>query len=89
MRLHLRLVALCTGAVLAAGCANHDNPTSSTSATNRLATTAQCDVTFGDRVWFDTNCDGIQGKDETGGPEGVKVTATNCDTQQAYGTATG
>jgi hypothetical protein len=88
MRLHLRLVALCTGAVLAAGCANHDSPTSSPSATKRLATTAQCDVTFGDRVWFDTNCDGIQGKDETGGPEGVKVTATNCDTQQIYGTAT-
>ncbi len=90
MRLNLRLVALCTVAVLAAaGCAK-DNSTSSnsTGSANQLAPVAQCEVTIGDRVWFDTNCDGIQDKDETGGPEGVKVTLINCDTQETFGTAT-
>jgi hypothetical protein len=47
-----------------------------------------CETTIGDRVWFDVNCNGIQDKDEVGGPEGVKVTLTNCDTDQDYVTTT-
>lgn len=89
MRLQLRLMALCTVAVLAAGCANHDNSTTSPLGANQLSgATGGCNVTIGDRVWFDTNCNGIQDKDETGGPEGIKVTLTNCDTQQSYNTST-
>jgi hypothetical protein len=93
MRLHLRLMALCTVAVLAAGCANHDSTTTSSpvaGATNRITapTAGECTTTIGNRVWYDVNCNGLQDKDETGGPEGVKVTLLNCDTQQIYGTAT-
>jgi len=90
MRLNLRLMALCTVAVLAAGCANDSSTTSPTAgATNRLVTpTDECMTTIGDRVWYDVNCNGIQDKDETGGPEGIKVTLINCDSGQSYGTAT-
>ena len=91
MRLHLRLMALCTVALVAAGCANHDNDSSNTAVTglsNALSPTGECYVDIGDRVWFDVNCNGIQDKDETGGPEGVEVTLTNCDTQQEYTTHT-
>lgn len=89
MRFNLRLMALCTVAVLAAGCAK-DNSTSPVSgANNRMNTpTGGCNVTIGDRVWYDVNCNGIQDKDETGGPEGVKVTLINCDTQEKQGTVT-
>ena len=48
----------------------------------------ECTNTVGNRVWFDTNCNGIQDKDETGGPEGIKVVLRNCDTQEARATAT-
>jgi hypothetical protein len=84
-------MALCTVAVLAAGCANHDNQTNAplTGVNNATApSVAQCTNTVGDRVWFDVNCNGIQDKDENGGPEGIKVTLTNCDTGAARGTAT-
>lgn len=94
MRLH-RLLVPCTVAVLAAGCTSHDEPSLITEtpgvaapglAVNNLQ--GECLVDIGDRVWFDVNCNGIQDKDETGGPEGVKVTLTNCDTQQEYTTYT-
>jgi hypothetical protein len=91
MRLHLRLMALCTVAVLAAGCANHDDSTNSLSgATNRLVTpTGVCMTDIGSRVWYDVNCNGIQDKDETGGPEGIKVTLIDCnDSNIKYNTAT-
>jgi SdrD B-like domain len=90
MRLHLRLAALCTVAVLAAGCANHDNSTSSVSGTsNRLTTpTVDCTTTIGDRIWYDVNCNGIQDKDETGGPDGIKVTLINCQSGDKIGTVT-
>jgi hypothetical protein len=91
MRLHLRLMALCTVAALAAGCANHDNQTNSTGTGLSNATSPsalQCGNTIGDRIWFDVNCNGIQDKDETGGPQGIKVTLTNCDTGETRGTAT-
>jgi hypothetical protein len=84
-------MVLCTVALLAAGCANHDN-LDSTSPTAAMATTAPltggCETTIGDRVWFDVNCNGIQDKEEVGGPEGVKVTLRNCDTGATYGTLT-
>jgi hypothetical protein len=88
MRHHLRLMALCTVAVLAAGCANHDNSTSGSPFAGVSAALGECTTEIGNRVWYDTNCNGIQDKEETGGPEGVKVTLTNCETQQTYGTAT-
>jgi hypothetical protein len=92
MRLQHRLVALCSVAALAAsGCANHDNSTNTISGTNnRLVNPAGvCFTDIGDRVWYDTNCNGIQDKDETGGPEGVKVTLIDCnDSNIKYNTAT-
>ncbi|HET6462938.1 MAG TPA: SdrD B-like domain-containing protein, partial [Candidatus Krumholzibacteria bacterium] len=51
-------------------------------------TGGECTGTVGNRVWFDTNCNGIQDKDETGGPEGIKVILRNCDTGESRGTAT-
>lgn len=92
MRLHLRLAALCTVAVIAAGCANHDSTTQIPGANHSMlaAPTATCTVDIGNRVWFDVNCNGIQDKDETGGPEGIKITLINCeDTNEKYFTATG
>jgi len=90
MRLHLRLVALCTVAVIAAGCANHDNNTTVPGANNSMiaAPAGNCTVDIGDRIWFDVNCNGIQDKDETGGPEGIKVTLIDCNSDAKYGTTT-
>ena len=90
MRLHLRLMALCTVAVLAAGCANHDNSTSVSGSSNQLTgTEGVCTTDIGSRVWYDVNCNGLQDKDETGGPEGVKVTLIDCnDSNIKYDTAT-
>jgi hypothetical protein len=91
MRLHLRLVALCTVAVLAAaGCAKNDKTSDVSGANNRLVTpTGVCMTDIGNRVWYDTNCNGIQDKDEIGGPEGVKVTLIDCnDSAIKYNTAT-
>ena len=88
MRSSLRVAALGL-AVLAAGCTNGDKPTMDNNiAGPTLGRTGGCSVTIGDRVWFDVNCNGIQDKDETGGPEGVKITLTNCDTKQEYTTTT-
>ena len=39
-----------------------------------------CTSSIGDRMWFDTNCNGIQDAEETSGPEGVAVELYNCDT---------
>jgi hypothetical protein len=90
MRLHLRLVALCTVAVLAAGCANHDETSPISDANNQLiaAPAGECFVDIGSRVWFDVNCNGLQDSDETGGPEGVLITLTNCDTDEEFTTTT-
>jgi len=91
MRLHLRLAALCTVAVIAAGCANHDQTSSIPGANHAMiaAPTAVCTVDIGNRIWFDVNCNGIQDKDEVGGPEGIKVTLINCEnTDEKYGTVT-
>jgi len=90
MRLHLRLMALCTVAVLAAGCANHDNQTTAPDNAQLAVsgTSVVCENAIGDRVWYDVNCNGIQDKDETGGPDGIKVTMRNCDTQEEFHTLT-
>jgi hypothetical protein len=91
MRFSLRLAALCTTAVLAAaGCANNDKDTSISGANQSIAMpTGECTVDIGDRIWFDVNCNGLQDKDETGGPEGIKVTLINCnDTEVRYHTTT-
>jgi hypothetical protein len=91
MRSMLRFAALGL-AVAVAGCTSGDKPTldsgAPTGPTANFATAGGCETQIGDRVWFDVNCNGIQDKDETGGPEGVKVTLTNCDTQQKYTTTT-
>lgn len=94
MRLH-RLLVLCTVAVIAAGCTNHDQPSSIESNSpisgpnlGRTGTTGGCTNVIGDRVWFDVNCNGLQDKDEPNGPEGVKVVLRNCDTGEARGTLT-
>ncbi len=84
MRSSLRVAALSL-AVLAAGCTNGDKPAMDNVAGPSLGRAPSgCTTTIGDRVWFDTNCNGLQDKDETGGPEGVKVTLTNCDNRQEY-----
>jgi hypothetical protein len=91
MRLHLRLVALCTVAVIAAaGCANDTDKSAPVPGVNNATapTTGECYVDIGDRIWFDVNCNGLQDKDETGGPEGVTVTLTNCNTQEEFTTTT-
>jgi hypothetical protein len=83
MRSSLRLVALSL-AVFAAGCTNGDKPSTmgnGSPAGPNLKTDAPvggCSTTLGDRVWYDTNCNGIQDKDETGGPEGLKVSLLTC-----------
>jgi hypothetical protein len=92
MRNQLRPILLCALAALLASCTN-DAPTQDAgtiiSGPNmKVASPACCPVDIGDRVWFDVNCNGIQDKDETGGPEGVKVTLTNCDTDEEYVTYT-
>ena len=93
MRLH-RLLVPCTVAILAAGCTN-DQPTmlsetDGPAGPNFANSTLQggCATQIGDRIWFDVNCNGIQDKDETGGPDGVTVTLINCDTDQEYTTTT-
>jgi hypothetical protein len=87
MRLQLRFIALCIVAAFAAGCSSNDGPTSTTSPGNARSA-AQCANTIGNRVWYDTNCNGIQEETETTGPEGVKVTLRNCDSQVERTTAT-
>jgi len=47
-----------------------------------------CELTVGDRVWFDVNCNGIQDKDlEESGPEGIMVSLVDCATGEAVATA--
>jgi len=77
----------------AAGCTSNDKPVMDDGSpvsgpTLDLAAPVVCDNTIGDRIWYDVNCNGIQDKDETGGPDGVSVTLRNCDTQQEYHTTT-
>ena len=94
MRTQIRLLALCTVAILAPACANQDKPnqldTSAPLAGPNFGAVARggCTTTIGDRIWFDTNCNGIQDKDENGGPEGIKVTLRNCDNNDTIGTVT-
>jgi len=93
MRSPLRFTALGL-AMLVAGCTSGDKPTYESSTPiagpNMKVTDSAggCETTIGDRVWFDVNCNGIQDKDESGGPEGVKVTLTNCDTDVSRTTTT-
>jgi hypothetical protein len=83
MRSSLRVAALSL-AVLAAGCTNGDKPTMDNGlpvagpSLKESTLPGGCASTIGDRVWFDTNCDGLQDKDETGGPEGLKVELVAC-----------
>jgi len=89
MRLQLRLalICLCIVAALAAGCSK-DNGSSSPTGPGNSRSAAQCANTIGNRVWFDTNCNGLQDSLETGGPLGVTVTLRNCDTQEERTTKT-
>ena len=89
MRLQLRLalICLCIVAALAAGCSK-DNGPSSTTGPGNARSAAQCANTIGNRVWFDTNCNGLQDSLETSGPLGVTVTLRNCDTQEERTTKT-
>jgi len=92
MRQHLRLMVLCTLAVFAAGCTNSDKPTYTPDTAisgpdfARTGPTGGCTASIGDRVWFDVNCNGIQDKDEVGGPQNVTVRLYNCDTDGLVGT---
>ena len=84
MRLYLRLMGMCTIAAFAAGCTSNDKPVEDTGATisgpsTRLSgVTGGCATTVGDRVWFDVNCNGIQDKEEVGGPQNVNVYLYTC-----------
>jgi hypothetical protein len=77
-------MVLCAVALIAAGCTNHDQNPNSPEAGLRTSPSATCTTIIGDRVWFDVNCNGIQDKDESNGPEGVKVTLRNCDTGESF-----
>ena len=77
MRWHLRLIALCTFAALAAGCSKTDRPSEPT-ISSALALTAEPCAAVGDRVWIDSNCNGIQDSGEPGA-SGVTVTLYTCD----------
>jgi hypothetical protein len=46
-----------------------------------------CESYIGDRVWFDANCDGLQGEDEEGVP-GVTVKLTTCEGDVLFTTTT-
>jgi len=89
MRHSLRFIPLCL-AVAVAGCTSGDKPGAlNPNALNAVQLpTGGCETTIGDRIWFDVNCNGIQDKDEIGGPEGIKITLTECNTQQSYVTQT-
>lgn len=82
MRWHLRLIALCTVAALAAGCSNSDRPSeptdSSASAVQAISSLQDepC-ASVGDRVWLDTNCNGLQDKEEPSVPD-VTVKLYTC-----------
>ncbi len=90
MRWHARLLFLCCIAVFAAGCTGTDRPAdpANSSAALQMQTFDECTGELGDRVWFDVNCNGLQDKDETGGPQGLEVTLTNCATGAVVATTT-
>jgi len=95
MRLHLRLMVLCTIAALAAGCADTDKSANNNSTISGPVTQVGelalggCETTVGDRMWFDTNCNGIQDKDtETTGPAGVTVELRTCGGDLVQSTVT-
>jgi hypothetical protein len=79
MRWHLRLIALCTVAALAAGCSKSSDRPSEPTISSALALTAEPCAAVGDRVWIDSNCNGIQDGGESGA-SGVTVTLYACDT---------
>jgi len=92
MRLHLRLMVLCTVAVFAAGCTDTDKPANNISGLNTGVSelVGGCTASIGDRVWFDVNCNGIQDKDtEPNGPEGVVVELRTCGGDLVESTTTG
>jgi hypothetical protein len=81
MRWHARLLTLSSIALLVAGCTGSDRPADPTEGSALQRTLFdECQADIGDRVWFDVNCNGIQDKDETGGPEGVTVSLVDCAT---------
>lgn len=88
MRWQLRLLLLCTIGIFMAGCTNSNRPDESSKVTG-ISSDITCTITIGDRVWFDTNCNGIQDKDETGGPEGITVDLMTCDDKPVMSTLTG
>jgi len=77
MRWHLRLMLLCTIAAFAAGCSNSDKPSDSSSITNPNFAEDECGGSISDRVWYDTNCNGLQDAGEPGAP-GVTVKLFLC-----------
>ena len=79
MRWHLRLIALCTVAALAAGCSNSDRPSEPTSPTRAPSFTDLPPLTacMGDTIWSDTNCNGVQDEGEPG-LGGVTVKLYEC-----------
>lgn len=70
MRWHLRLIALCTVAALAAGCSDSDRPSEPTGSSLRaiapLSDLPPNTACMGDTIWSDTNCDGVQDAGEPG-----------------------
>jgi len=70
MRWHLRLIALCTVAALAAGCSKSDRPSEPTQSSRAIVQTVADlppdTACMGDTIWSDTNCDGVQDPGEPG-----------------------
>ena len=79
MRWHLRLIALCTVAALAAGCSNSDRPSEPTAPTGTasFADLPPNTACMGDTIWSDTNCNGVQDPGEPG-LGGVTVKLYEC-----------
>jgi hypothetical protein len=80
MRWHLRLIALCTVAALAAGCSKSDRPSEPTESSRSIASVTDLPpntACMGDTIWSDTNCDGVQDPGEPG-LGGVTVKLYEC-----------
>jgi hypothetical protein len=90
MHVQTRLLFLCSIALLAAGCTGSDRPAdpAGSSATTQFTVFDECGADLGNLVWFDVNCNGIQDKDETGGPQGLVVSLIDCATGGVAATTT-
>ena len=97
MRSHARILLLCTMSIIAAlvwSCSRSDRPNDAATRTTVTSPSlsvddlpTDCPTTLGDRVWLDTDCDGLQDKEEPNAG-GIEVKLYNCDTGALVATTT-